>query len=76
MQSDAQTVVDCVNSPAVNVVIESIAANCRMLLNKFKLGYVKFINRILNFGTHNLVGLGHSLSSRTWIGGVPIRTLL
>ncbi|XP_058733791.1 uncharacterized protein LOC131605427 [Vicia villosa] len=73
LQSDAQTVVDCVNSSVENAVIEPIAADCRMLLSRFKLGSVMFISRTLNLDSHNIVGLGHAFGSRTWIGGLPDR---
>lgn len=58
LQSDDQTVVDNINSIAWNVVLEPIAADCRLLFSKFKIGCVMFIGRLLNFDAHIIVGLG------------------
>lgn len=73
LQSEAQTVVDYVNSSVENAVIELIAEDCRMLLSKFKLGSFMFIGRDLNVDAHNLVGLCHTFGSRTWNEGLPDR---
>ncbi|CAL5193939.1 unnamed protein product [Lathyrus oleraceus] len=53
------------------VVIEPIAVDYRFLLSKFKVAYVMYFPRTLNYDARKLLGLGKLYGSRTWIGGYP-----
>ncbi|XP_058784773.1 uncharacterized protein LOC131659623 [Vicia villosa] len=71
VQSDCLNAVDCINSVVHFAVLEPIAIDCRSLLGSFAVASVMFIKRSCNVEAHSLVGIGNSLGSRTWLGGVP-----
>ncbi|KAI5426125.1 hypothetical protein KIW84_031808 [Lathyrus oleraceus] len=43
----------------------------QFLLSKFKVAYVMYFPRTLNYDARKLLGLGKLYGSRTWIGGYP-----
>ncbi|XP_058775075.1 uncharacterized protein LOC131649326 [Vicia villosa] len=72
VQSDAKSVIDCINGSVIDAVLEPVAEDCRWLLNRFNLAYVMFLSRELTVDAHNLVRLGNLYGSKTWIGGFPL----
>ncbi|XP_058787163.1 uncharacterized protein LOC131661587 [Vicia villosa] len=71
-QSDAQVVVDCINSIISIAVLEPLAAECRSLLSGVTFGSVIFIPRSCNSEAHNIVSLGKLYGSRTWLCNPPV----
>ncbi|XP_058760957.1 uncharacterized protein LOC131634317 [Vicia villosa] len=67
VQSDALSVVDCINAVSVRADIDHVIRDCQFLLSSFKFASVVFINRSFNSDAHSFVGLGNRFGSRTWL---------
>ncbi|XP_058774363.1 uncharacterized protein LOC131648640 [Vicia villosa] len=66
--SDAMSVVDCINRISFDAVLEPIIVDCLELLESFSAAVCLYISRTCNMDAHNLVGIGHKMGSRTWLG--------
>ncbi|XP_058763410.1 uncharacterized protein LOC131636801 [Vicia villosa] len=66
--SDAMSVVDCINRLSFNAVLEPIIVDCLGLLESFSSAVCLYISRNCNMDAHKLVGIGHRVGSRTWLG--------
>ncbi|XP_058726729.1 uncharacterized protein LOC131598113 [Vicia villosa] len=71
IQSDALTVVDCINGCFIYADLNPIVFYCKVLLSSFNSVGIMFINRAENVEAHQLVGIGRSIGSRTWTGHIP-----
>ncbi|CAI8593472.1 unnamed protein product [Vicia faba] len=65
VQSDALTVIDCINFIGTLVDLEFITSDIRSLLASFKIRYDMFLNRQFNVDSHNLVCLGKLCGARS-----------
>ena len=70
VESDAATVVDCINGKAIMAAIDPIIQDCCSILNMFKDIKVTAISRNQNFA-HELVQMSKVVGSKNWVGTVP-----
>ncbi|XP_058725683.1 uncharacterized protein LOC131596977 [Vicia villosa] len=66
--SDALLVVDSINQVSTVAVLEPYVVDCQVLLSSFSESTVIFVRRDGNHDAHQLVGLGHNLGARSWLG--------
>lgn len=71
VQSDALTVVNCINHLGTLAILEFIATNIRSLIDSFKVRFMMFLSRRSNTDAHNLVSLGKLLCDRSWMVAPP-----
>ncbi|CAK8571737.1 unnamed protein product [Lathyrus sativus] len=64
-QSDAQVVVDCINDFVFIADLDSVVADCKLLMKDFDSVTLMFINRLCNLDAHHMVGIGKSFGFRT-----------
>ncbi|PNX62624.1 ribonuclease H, partial [Trifolium pratense] len=69
--SDAEVVVNCVNSNYVFAAIDHIIQDCQELLLDMDRSHVVYVKRSLNSVAHSLVKLSKEVGCRTWLGHVP-----
>ena len=71
MESDAATVVDCINGKATMAAIDPIIQDCCSILTLFEDIKVTAISRNQNSVGHVLVQLFKIVGSKNWVGNVP-----
>lgn len=69
--SDAFPMVDCNNGLDFSAELEPIILDCLSFYNSFKDCNYFYLTRAFNMRAHSLVGLGHEVGSKTWLGHFP-----
>lgn len=71
IQYDALVLVDCINGSNFIVALDPIVSDCKLLLGSFSDSILMYINCDRNVDAHQMVEIGKSLGSRTWIRHIP-----
>jgi len=71
VESDAATVVDCINGKAIMAAIDPIIQDCCSILNLFAEIKVTAISRTQNSVAHELVRMSKVVGSKNWVVNVP-----
>ncbi|XP_058759858.1 uncharacterized protein LOC131633155 [Vicia villosa] len=70
-QSDALSVVDCINGTSYSANLELLVNDCKELLRNFQNAVVVYLNRNCNRDAHHMVHVGFNVGSKCWAGVIP-----
>lgn len=70
-QSNALTMVDCINDVSFSAALDLLMNDCWQLLKGFKNVVVVFFSRSFNIDAHHIVQVDNRFGSNSWTGVIP-----